>query len=107
MKRRSSLKIFKVNTHGGKIRNIYTKGLAYNCTAEILAEELRYCDDFKFIDSRTGKDTTFRRLIPVFRHLELESQRPKDIELLNRIIRGGGFMQYLERLNNAPEAKNL
>lgn len=89
---------FNCYINGKKLKSIRCKQvgsyhLTHKDTFEIIREHAN--EDFIFIDASTKKDVTVTFLLKILKNNQTEE---KDIKFLNRIIRNGGFTNYIKKL---------
>ena len=93
---------FRIYKNGNKIKSQGVKTPdGYNACAlgeffDILKTYPEH--DFWFHDMSNDTDVTFERLLAVLKKAEIDSIKPIDTKLLNRVIRGGGFTNYIKQL---------
>lgn len=102
---------FRLYYNGSKSKSQHVfidGGSALPCTNVEALEIIREHPDtdFRFLDWNNQKrDVTCERLLASLKTIEL-NKCSNDVELLNRIIRNGGFVEYLTRMENAREQTN-
>ena len=86
------------------IFKVYSGGEAtigsYRFNKPELAKELSYGKDFKFIHFKTGEDLTINNCLNVLKANEKRKAVKAD---LVKIIRKGGFTNYIKTLENKGE----
>lgn len=84
-----------------KLKGMYLGGICLKY--EDCFEEIRSSpnEDFEFIDITNGEDVTYSRLMCILKSQEhLPSHTNNPTSLLTRIIKGGGFIEYIKTLEN-------
>lgn len=88
--------IFKVYINGNKWKSIKLNNISINLPS-IYNLIRKY--DYEFIDVNKHQDLTDKFLIALLK--EKEQKIKHDPKFLNRIIRGGGFINYIKQLEGS------
>lgn len=91
---------FKVYKNGNRLKSLICAEIGcFHLTHLDIFREIRLHenDDFIFINNSTKEDVTFEFLMKVFKMVE---PRNGDIKLLNRIIKNGGFLNYIKNMTS-------
>lgn len=93
--------LFSVYRDEDKIKSIRLIGSGGNLTQKEIRNYITNpTQDFYFFDSKTKAIETEERLIGVLHSVE----KCDDVKLLTRIIKNGGFVEYIKKLEGENDA---
>ena len=98
---------FTVYKNGNKIKSqhVTAPDNYKGCTNEEFARIIRENTDrdFWFNDKNNKKDITYERLLYLLKSLEVTHDTMQDVAFLNKIIRAGGFVEYVKTMEKKME----
>lgn len=96
--------LFKVYRNGSKIKRICVDGDGSNMTQLERYWKIKNSDlDIVFFDHRTNLIETDKRLLDLL----ISVEKCNDTKLLNRIIKNGGFIEYIQKLEGVKDGTRL